>query len=503
MASSVYRSAGSAEAAATRDVAAAAAAATRATNAIKTPDLCVLGAGAGGLTVAAAAAALGVSVVLIEKHKMGGDCLNAGCIPSKALIAAATRAQAMRTAAEFGLNSVEPKVDLRRVLATVHDAVERVAENDAAERFEALGVDVVRAAGRFVDKRTVEAGDVLVRARRFVVATGSSPAVPATPGLASIPYLTNETLFNSDQPIGHLIVVGGGPQGIELAQAYRRLGARVTVLEQGRALARIDAELSAVALRQVRRDGVTIEEDASIDRVGGRAGAVEVQYTRGGTTAIASGSHLLVATGRKPNIERLGLDIAGVGLEQGRIRVNAAMRTSNRRIFAIGAVTGGEHTHVANAQAEIVIRRALFRQPVRIEPERLPRVVFTDPAIACVGATENEARSAAGKISIYRWPFAANDKAVLAHDGRGLIKVVCDRNGKILGAGIAGVEAGELIQIWSLAISQGLSIDAMTQWTAPYPTLGEISKRVAMVARAEQARRPIVRKMLTLLRKLG
>ena len=471
---------------------------------LRTPDLCVIGAGSGGLSVAAAAAALGVSVVLIEKHKMGGDCLNAGCVPSKALIAAAKRAHQMRTSAPFGITAVQPAVDYMAVRAHVQGVIAAIAPNDSVERFSALGVDVIQAAGRFIDMSTVEAGEVRIRARRFVIATGSSPAIPPIPGLDSVPYLTNETVFNIDQPVGHLIVIGGGPIGMELAQAHRRLGARVTVLEAQTALAKDDPELTQHALRNLRAEGLDIREGVKVVGVSGGLGLIAVQVDDGTKITPLSGTHLLIATGRKPNTDGLGLDVAGVKSDARGIKVNRGLVTSNRRIFAIGDVTGGlQFTHVANDHAGIVIRRALFRLPAKVRVDRTPWVTFTDPEIAQVGLSEAEALKRSKKINVYRWPFHENDRAQAERTAHGLVKVVCAANGKILGAGIVGPSAGELIQVWSLAIAQGLKIGAMTGWIAPYPTLGEASKRAAFTSLTASARHPRVRKLLAFLRKFG
>ena len=471
---------------------------------VRTPDLCVIGAGSGGLSVAAAAAALGVSVVLIEKHKMGGDCLNSGCVPSKALIAAANRAHQMRSSTPFGVTAKEVSVDFAAVRAHIQGVIAAIAPNDSTQRFTALGVDVIQTAGRFIDPQTVEAGDVTIRARRFVIATGSSPAIPAIPGLDSVPYFTNQTIFELGEPIGHLIVIGGGPIGLELAQAYRRLGAKVTVLEAATALAKDDPELTAVALQALRAEGVDIFEGAKVAGVSGGQGSVTVRVDGGAGAPTLCGTHLLIATGRKPNIDGLGLDAAGISFDARGIKVTNGLVTSNRRVFAIGDVTGGlQFTHIANAQAGIVIRRALFRLPAELKLDQVPWVTFTDPEIAHIGLHEAEARPRYGKISVYRWPFHENDRAQAERATHGLVKVVCAPNGRILGAGIVGAHAGELIQIWSLAIAQGLKIGAMTEWIAPYPTLGEASKRAAFASLADKARDPRVRSLLSFLRRFG
>lgn len=467
-------------------------------------DLCVIGAGSGGLSVAAAAAAFGQSVVLIEKHKMGGDCLNYGCVPSKALIAAAKRAQTMRTAEQFGIMSVEPAINHAAVHDHVHSVIAAIAPNDSVERFTALGVRVIQAAGKFRDKRTVVAGDHTITARRFIIATGSSPMVPPIPGLDSAAYFTNETIFNNGQKLDHLIIVGGGPIGMEMAQAHRRLGSRVTVLEGLTALGKDDPELTAIVLKHVRSEGIDIREGAMVERVEGSQGRIIVTIkTKAGSETI-EGSHLLVAAGRKPNVADLNLDAARIKFDKRGITVDKGLRTSNRRVFAIGDVTGGlQFTHVANYHAGIVIRRALFRLPANTNNALVPWVTYTEPELAHVGLTETQARDAKYKINVLRWPYHENDRAQAERTIEGHVKVVTAKNGKILGATIAGEHAGELIQIWALAVSQGLKAKAMAEWISPYPTLGEINKRAATRFFATAPSNPFVRKLIGFLAKLG
>jgi len=465
-------------------------------------DLCVIGAGSGGLSVAAAAAAFGRSVALIEKHKMGGDCLNYGCVPSKALIAAANRAQSMRTSARFGIAPVEPPVDFQRVHDHVQQVIAAIAPNDSVERFTGLGVRVIPAAARFLDGSTVAAGEHRITARRFVIATGSSPLVPPIPGLDQVPYFTNETIFDNTERPEHLIVIGGGPIGLEMAQAYARLGSRVTVLEAVKALGRDDPELSAVVLKALAEEGLALRENTRVERVEGRARAVRVTVSAGGAAEVVEGSHLLVATGRRPNLE-LNLDAAGVEYGKDGIKVDAGLVTSNRRVFAIGDCSGGpQFTHVANYHAGIVIRRALFRLPAKVNAAIVPWVTFTDPELAWVGLSEEQAR-AQGGIHVLRWPYHENDRAQAERSTRGMVKVVTDRRGRILGAGIVGAHAGELIQMWALAISRRLKIKAMTDWISPYPTLGEINKRAAYRYYATAPSNQIVRGLIGLLAKLG
>ncbi len=467
-------------------------------------DFCIIGAGSGGLSLAAAAAAFGQKVVLIEKHKMGGDCLNYGCVPSKALLAAGKRAKAMRTAAPFGIANVEPRVDFRAVYDHVHGVIAAIAPNDSVERFTGLGVRVITAAGRFTDGATVMAGEHRIKARRFVIATGSSPVVPPIPGLADVPYFTNETIFDNTEKLSQLIIVGGGPIGLELAQAHRRLGCEVTVLEGAKAMAKDDPELASVVLARLRGEGIDIREGALVTRISGGKGRIAVSITNDGTEETIEGTHILVAAGRRPNIADLGLDAAGIAFDKKGITVDAGLRTTNRNVFAIGDVAGGlQFTHVANDHAGIVIRRALFRLPAKTTGRPVPWVTFTDPELAHVGLTETEARAKHGKINVLRWPYHENDRAQAERETEGHIKVVTDKKGKILGASIVGAHAGEIIQMWSLALSQGLKIRAMTEWISPYPTLSEINKRAAFRYYATAASNPFLRKAIALLAKLG
>ena len=467
-------------------------------------DLCIIGAGSGGLSVAAAAAAFGRRVVLIEKGRMGVDCLNFGCVPSKALIAAAHRAHVMRSSAPFGIRPVVPEIDAKAVHDHVQGVIAAIAPNDSVERFEGLGVKVIQAPGRFIGKDKIVAGDFEITARHFVIATGSSPLVPPIPGLEETPYFTNETVFDIAEPIGHLVVVGGGPIGLELAQAHHRLGAKVTVLEGLTALGKDDPEMAAVVLDRLRREGLDIRERAMAQRVEGRSGAIRVTIDEGDRVEVIEGTHLLIATGRKPNVSDLGLEAAGVAYERTGIKVSSGLVTSNKRVFAIGDVTGGlQFTHVANYHAGIVMRRVLFRLPAKADTGIVPWVTFTDPELAHVGLTEEQARARHGKVSALRWPYHENDRAQAERVTHGHVKIMVGRSGRILGATIVGAQAGELIQMWSLDISQKLKIKAMTGFISPYPTLSEVNKRAAVKHYASAPGNPFLRKVIGFLAKRG
>ncbi len=468
-----------------------------------TPDLCIVGAGSGGLSVAAGAVQMGASVVLVEGGRMGGDCLNVGCVPSKALIAAAARAQAMRDAAPLGIAPVEPGIDYAAAMAHVRGAIAAIAPHDSQERFERLGCTVIRDWARFVAPDEIVAGGRRVRARRVVVATGSVPAVPPIEGLDAVPYLTNETLWDLTALPGHLIVLGAGAVGVEMAQAHRRLGARVTVIEAKRALGGSDPELAAVALDRLRAEGVEIREAAAAERVSGSEGAVAVTLAGGETV---EGTHLLVATGRRPSLERLDLAAGGVAHGPGGVAVDRGLRsTTNRRVYAIGDAAGGGFTHTAGYHAGLVVRSALFRLPVTARTDLLPRVTYTDPEIAEVGLSEAAARAEHGdRIEVHTAPFSENDRARAEGRTDGLAKVILGRGGRILGAGIAGPHAGELIQIWALALSKGLRAKDIAGHVAPYPTLGEVSKRaVGAYFSARLFHSPSVRRIVRLLARLG
>jgi pyruvate/2-oxoglutarate dehydrogenase complex dihydrolipoamide dehydrogenase (E3) component len=465
------------------------------------PDICIIGAGSAGLSVAAGAARLGAETVLIEAGAMGGDCLNVGCVPSKSLIAAAAHAHAMRSAGPFGIEPVRPVVHMGRVRRHIDEVIAGIAPHDSALRFEGLGVRVIRAHGRFGDARTVEAGGSTIRARRFVVATGSRPAIPPIPGLDTVPFLTNETIFANETLPEHLLVLGGGPIGVELAQAYRRLGARVTVLDIGPLLPRDDPELTAVVREALLGEGVELVERAAIRRV--EAGPVVVVGTEGSEQRIA-GSHLLVATGRQPAVDELGLDAAGIAHDTHGITVDRGLRTTNRRVYAIGDVAGGpQFTHVAGYHASLVIKSALFRLPARVSDRAIPHVTYTDPALAQVGLDAATAEQRGIAHEVVRWPFALNDRARTARATAGLIKVVASPRGRVLGAGIAGAGAGELILPWVLATERRLKLSTMASLVVPYPTLGEAGKSAAGAFFTERLFGERTRKLVAFLRWFG
>jgi pyruvate/2-oxoglutarate dehydrogenase complex dihydrolipoamide dehydrogenase (E3) component len=443
--------------------------------------LCIIGAGSGGLSVAAGAVQMGASVVLIEKGKMGGDCLNYGCVPSKALLAAGHAAHSHASSGQFGIAEHTPKIDYQAVHTHVHDVIAGIAPHDSVERFEGLGVNVIQGEAKFTSPKEVEVNGQIVRARRFVVATGSSAFVPPIEGLDATPYLTNETVFDLTVAPQHLIIIGGGPIGCEMAQAHRQLGCGVTVVEASKILPKDDPDLVDVVRTTLCEQKINLIEGATVTRTAKSADGVSVTFKRDGKSETVSGSHLLIAVGRKAATDSLNLDAAGVEISKSGIEVDAGLRTSNRKVYAIGDCAGGlQFTHVAGYHAAIVIRSALFRLPAKTDHSAVPWVTYTNPELAQVGLTESEAREEHGdSIRILTWPYQENDRARAELKTNGLIKAVIAKNGRILGCGIAGAQAGELIQVWILALSQGLKIGALAGMIAPYPTLGELSKRVA------------------------
>ncbi len=448
-------------------------------------DLCIIGAGSGGLSVAAGAAQLGLSVVLVEKDKMGGDCLNTGCVPSKALLAAAKRAHSHRLSTIQGIGADEPMIDFAAVKAHVQGAIDQIAPHDSVERFEGLGVRVIEGQARFVGRNQIEVNGESLRAKRFVIATGSRAAIPTIEGLDAEQVLTHENLFDLKVAPSHLIIIGGGPVGVEMAQAHRRLGVPVSLIDNQSLLSNDEPEHVALVRAALVKEGIHIYEHASVERVAhgtSQHAPTEVVIEKDGEHHTLQGSHILIAAGRRPQIEGLGLAEAGVVASDKGIQVDAHLRTANKAIFAIGDVTGGPmFTHAAGYQAGIIIKQVCFKlRFAKVKYRALPWVTYTDPELAHVGLTEAQARKHYGDhIKIVRWSMADNDRAVAEGIKEGEVKVMATPKGKLLGVSIVGPQAGELIAVWTLMISQGLKIGAMAQVISPYPTLGEISKRAA------------------------
>ncbi len=471
------------------------------------PDICVIGAGAGGLAAAAATAAMGVPVVLIEKGRMGGQTLT-GAVPTRALLAAAAHADALRAGAAFGVKSVRSSIDFTAVNAHVRGAIAAVTPLLSPERFTGLGVRVVAGTARFADAATLAVGDLQIKARRFIIATGSSPLIPSIPGLGETPHLVPQTAFDLPDCPRHLIIIGAGRIGLELAQAFRRLGSDVTVLEAETPLRREDPECAAIVFDTLEREGVRLRTGVRILQVRRVLARVQVVIrTSGAETApedTIEGTHLLLAAGRRPNVDDLDLDAAGIRHDRNGITVDKRLRTTNKKAYAIGDVIGGaKSTHLASHHAGLVVRNALFRHPIVVDHRAIANVTFTDPELARIGLTEQEARSAGHAIRILRWPYSENDCAAATGATVGHIKVVTDGSGQILGATIVGAQASENIALWALAIGQRLPIGAIAGLIAPYPTYAEVGKRAAITYFMRGLTSARVRRIIAWLRRFG
>lgn len=449
-------------------------------------NLVVIGAGTAGLVAAAGAAGLGARVALVERHLLGGDCLNYGCVPSKALLRSARAAADARRAAEFGLAGPAPAADFPRVMERLRRLRAAIAPHDSAARFRELGVDVFLGEARFADAETVEVAGARLRFARAVIATGARARVPDIPGLAAAQPLTNETVFNLTELPARLAVVGGGPVGCELAQAFQRLGAQVTLLHnKGHVLDREDADAAAVVQAALVRDGVAFVPDARIGRVTVEAGGKTLHYTCPAGPGRVSVDALLVAAGRAPNVAGLNLEGAGVAFDpRAGVRVDDFLRTTNPRIYACGDVClRWKFTHAADCAARLVIQNALFALGPfgrrRFGSLLVPWATYTDPELAHVGLSAREAAARGVALDTYTVPFSAVDRAVTDGETEGFARVHTARGGdRILGATIVGREAGELISEITLAMNAGVGLRRIAATIHPYPTRAEALRKL-------------------------
>lgn len=470
---------------------------------IKT-DVCVIGAGSGGLSVAVGAAQLGARTVLIERHKMGGDCLNTGCVPSKALLAAAKIAHTPNISKDFGIKIAPTIIDQQLIQDHVKSIIQQIAPHDSVERMESLGIKVFRESAYFINPHQLQVGSDIIEAKRFVIATGSSPKLPHIPGLDSVPYHTNETIFDLTEKIDHLIVIGGGPIGMEMAQAHHRLGCKVIVLQSRRILPRDDQELVDVVRQKFTQEGIVVHEHMHITQIKKQKDGFTVTCKNETGSFDISGSHLFIATGRQPNVSDLQLDRAGVVYTERGVDVDACLRTSHKKIYAVGDVIGHHaFTHAASYHASIVIQNMLFRWPRKMDGRKIPWVTYTDPELAQIGMTEAEAIQHKLPHQILRFPLTKNDRAQCERKTDGLIKVVLAKNGKILGASICGDHAGDLIAFWILAIDKDLRMKDIAGTVLPYPTMSEIHKGISSAYFSPILFSKKVRMLVRLLLKLG
>ena len=444
-------------------------------------DIVVIGGGSAGLSTAAGAAMLDLSVVLFEKGEMGGDCLNYGCVPSKALLSAAKYAQSIREAGKYGISAGEPVVDWQAVKAHVQKAIDTIAPIDSQERFEGLGCTVIREHARFKDAGTIESDSVEVKAKRIIIATGSTAFIPPIPGLSEAPFVTNEEIFHLPELPKHLLILGGGPIGMEMAQAFRRFGSEVTIIEMGKVMGRSDPDHVAIASNQLREEGVTILEGHKATMVSHIDGAITVDMETESGHASVTGSHLLVAVGRKAAISELNLEAGKIDNDGRHISVGQTLRSkSNKKVWALGDVAGlGQFTHQAGWHASVFTRRALFKQRTKADSLPPPAVTYTAPEVAQLGLTEAEARKLHGNsVKTTSFPFHENDRAIAEGKTLGEAKIVV-KGSKILGAHVVGDGAGDIIQLVSVAMSNNLKLTALTNFISPYPTRAEVVKRAA------------------------
>jgi pyruvate/2-oxoglutarate dehydrogenase complex dihydrolipoamide dehydrogenase (E3) component len=442
-------------------------------------DLIIIGGGVGGLVTASVAGQLGLKVTLIEKNpKLGGDCLHYGCVPSKSLIRAAKVASLMRRGEEFGLAAMAPRVDLGAVNDSVRDIIETIQEHDDPERFRGYGVDVRFGEARFLNQGEVEVKGERLGGRRFVIATGSRPAVPPVAGLEEAGYLTNETVFSQRELPRRLAVLGGGPIGVELAQAFQRLGSRVTLVEMGdEILPREEPAIARELRERLQAEGMDIRVGTRVDRVATEAGGQCLYTVSNGEHVPLMADEILVAAGRVPNVDSLDLDAAGVEYGRSGIAVDARMRTNRRHIYACGDVTGiAPFTHMAEYQAGIVISNAVFRFPKKADYRVAPWVTYSDPELARVGLTGTEARQQYDDAEVLEFAFSDIDRALAEREPDGRMQLVVRRN-RILGATILGAHAGELLHEIVLAMQANVKIGQLSAAIHAYPTLAQIHRR--------------------------
>ncbi len=444
-------------------------------------DICIIGAGAGGLSVAAGACQFGIKVALIEGHQMGGDCLNYGCVPSKALLASAKHYYAITESVKFGFHASAKPVIISKVMESVRQVVANIAPHDSVERFTGLGASVYQGYANFVDSKSVKVNDDIITAKYFVIATGSSPVIPPIPGLDKVSYLTNETIFNLTETPEHLLVIGGGPIGCELAQAFLMLGIKVTLLNLGKILPRDEADLVAELRQNMLNQGLNLLEDIKLLRIDyNQTQQIEIVVEVNGREQIISGSHLLLATGRKANLDRLSLAAADIQHTPHKITVDKRLRTSNKKIFAIGDVAGDyQFTHIAGYHAGIVIRNIIFRQRAKASYQAVPWVSYTYPELAHVGLLECEAQAQyPNDMLVSQFEYKRNDRAQAERELLGKIKLITTKKGKVLGVSILGLNSGELLAPWIDLINRGESVKALTKNIIPYPTLSDLNKQV-------------------------
>lgn len=451
-------------------------------------DLLAIGGGTAGLVSAAGASYLGARAALIERDRLGGDCLWTGCVPSKALVASAHAAQIRRDSGLLGLYGKARPVEFASVMSAMRAARAIVSRHDDPARFRAMGVEVAFGSAQLVAADTVRVGDRTLRAKRIVIATGSRPDLPPIPGLAEAGYLTHLNVFDLEESPGSLAIIGAGPIGIEFAQIFQRLGVPVVAFEAApQILIKEDPAAATVVRTHLEAEGVTIHTGVSIQRVERSAGEKTIVWSRKeGPEQRTAVGEIFVAAGRRPNVEGLGLEKFGVATSRGGVVVDQRLRTTVPGIWAAGDVTGGmQFTHVADYQARLVVRNALTPFRVKANYRVVPWVTYCDPEIARVGQTEHEARSTGQDARVWQYDFADLDRAITDRRRDGFVKIVATPSGRILGATIVGVGAGDLIAPIVLAMQHRLKLSALASFIYPYPTMSEGILRAANLSRRQ------------------
>ena len=464
-------------------------------------DVGVLGGGAAGLTMASGSAQLGAKVILIEKEgRLGGDCLHYGCVPSKTLIRSAKVYHLMKNGPAFGLPAAEvPPVDFRRIRQRIESVIARIQQHDSVERFCGLGAEVVFGAGRFVDDHTVDTGDRRVTAKHWLVATGSSPASPPVAGLDKTPHLTNKEIFHLDRLPGDLIVLGAGPIAVEMAQAFNRLGTKVTVVQRsGQILSKEDRDLADLVMGALRSEGVEVMLNTATLTARDLGGRRELTVKNGdGVEVRLEADAILAALGRSPNTRDLNLEAAGVEHDRRGIAVDERLRTTQKHIYAAGDVTGAyQFTHAAGYEGGIALANIIFRLPRKTDYTWLPWCTYTEPELASIGMNEKAAQKAGIAYRVWTEEFRDNDRGLAEGAEVGRIKMLVDKSEKPIGVQIAGPSAGELISEWVAVLNGKVKMSTLASAVHPYPTLGEINKRVAGDLLSPKLYSPTVKKGL-------
>ena len=451
-------------------------------------DVIVIGGGAAGLTSSGIAANFGAKTMMIERHRLGGDCTWTGCVPSKALLKAGKVARHIRKASDYGLIDSEPQIDFKKVIEHVHEIRDEIYEDaDAPENFEAMGIEVVEGTAYFTDKHAINIelsdGETrVVTSKYFFICTGASAFVPPIEGIDSVDYLTNESLFEIESLPEELVIVGGGPIGSEMAQAMQRLGSQVTVIDMAdRIMTNDDAEMADMLLQKLKDEGVNYVLNAGVQKIESHNGRIDIHVDINGESKVVSGSDLLMATGRRANVNGLNLEAAGVKYSGRGIEVNDKCRTNVSHIYACGDVTGGyQFTHMSEHTAKVAATNALLKFPMKVDDTHVPWCTYTDPELGHVGATEKQLQEKGEDYEVYRFPFSKVDRAVTESEGDGLIKVYAKKwNGKILGASVVGTNAGEMISEYAVAMKNGVSLKNLADTIHPYPTYGLGARRAA------------------------